>query len=152
MKNIIRSLITGILLLVASQASAMDSIQDPNGFADLRFGATVEDIKATHYTKFLGYQSGTSAFHIVVRDAHGSLYFSGTVIARGVFTDNRLSGVIIAFDKETIPERVAGLHRLLGEYEKSQGMYKWDGPFSTVIMTSMNGKGMLLVASKEYTK
>lgn len=152
MKNIIRSLVAGVLLFVASQASAMDSIQDPNGFADLRFGETIEDIKATHYTKLLGYQSGTAAYHIVVLDAHGSLYFSGSVIARGVFTDNRLSGVIIAFDQETIPKRVAGLQRLLGDYEKSQGMYKWDGPFSTVIMTRMNGKGMLLIASKEYSK
>lgn len=152
MKNIIRTLIAGILLLAALQVSAMNEIQDPNGFADLRFGASLEDIQASHQTKFLGYQSGTAAYHILVPDAHGSVYFSGSVVVRGVFTDNKLSSVIIAFSQETIPARVAGMQKLFGDYVKSHGMYQWSGPFSTIIMTSMNGNGMIAIVSKTYSK
>lgn len=150
MKNIIRSFIAGVLLLFASSVSAMDVAQDPNGFADLQLGATVEDIQSSHQTKFLGYQSGTAAYHIYVPDAHGSVYFSGPVVVRGVFTNNRLSSVIIAFSQETIPQRVVGMKKLLGNYELNQGVYTWKGPFSTIFMLRMNGKGMIAISSNEY--
>ena len=126
------------------QDSVIDSLRELNGFADLRFGETLSAIQESHQMKLVGYQTGTAAYHVFIPDAHGCVSFSGSVVVRAVFMDNKLVGVIIAFDKEMIPERLRIMRALYGNYsEPSIGTYIWKGPFTLIIMQELNGKGVI---------
>lgn len=126
------------------QDGVIDSLRELNGFADLRFGETLSVIQKSHQMKLVGYQTGTAAYHVFIPDAHGCVSFSGSVVVRAVFMDNKLVGVIIAFDKEMIPERLRIMRALYGDYsESSIGTYIWKGPFALIIMQELNGKGVI---------
>lgn len=127
---------------------AMDELQDPNGFADLRWGESLSDIQATHKTELKGYYSGSAGYHIWVPDAHGSVYFVGPTCVRGVFIDNKLMSVIIAFSIEDFQARLRGMTKLFGTPEYENGFYSWTGPFSIIMLTKRNNNGMILLAQK----
>ena len=67
-----------------SKAQAMTLEQDPNGFSDLRWGQTLETVQQSHIVTFMGYYGGSAHYEITIKDAHGSLYFSGPVEVRGI--------------------------------------------------------------------
>lgn len=78
-----------------SKAQAMTLEQDPNGFSDLRWGQTLETVQQSHIVTFMGYYGGSAHYEITIKDAHGSLYFSGPVEVRGIFRENKLIGIQI---------------------------------------------------------
>lgn len=162
MKKVLKLLLVGLLLSLSPcsgayiapigavhDVSAMNLLQDPNGFADLRWGEPLKAIQESHVMKLAGYQSGTAAYHVLVPDAHSSVYFSGPVIVRAVFMDNRLVGIIIPFSKEDFHQRLQGMTKLFGNPEKTNStFYTWKGPFSMIILTVLNNNGIIMLASK----
>lgn len=133
------------------EVSAMNALQDPNGFADLYWGETLASVQEDHMTKLAGHQSGSTAYHILIPDAHGCVYFEGPVIVRGVFIDNKLCAIIIPFSKEMFPERLKGMSKLFGPpNKKSTDFYAWDGQFSIVLLTKANNRGIVMLTRKEH--
>ncbi len=154
MKKAIRILTTSLLLLTAplitshidptlfpTTVGAMDMIQDPNGFADLHWDETLQDVQASHQTKLARFISGTASYHILIPDAHGSVYFAGPVVACGVFMDNKLYAVIIPFSKELMQPRLEGMIKMWGKPDEQPGKdwYEWKGPFSIVSLSYWQG-------------
>ena len=134
----------------AMRGGVIDFLADPNGFADLRFGETLEDVQASHETKFIDGKNGKALYAILVPDAHGSLFFIGSVFVKGIFWNNKLGAILIPFDKELFTERLEGLRKILGEYDGSDpGVYTWKGPFSIIMLGKMGGKGMLSIFMRE---
>ena len=146
MKKLLRIAVASLCLLAAplvtsnisptftATVQAMDMYQDPNGFADLHWGETLEAVQATHKTKFARYVSGTASYHIYIPDAHGSVYFSGPVTLCGVFNESKLYGIIIHFSKELLPERLKGMTKMWGAPKMYKNVYTWEGPFSLVLV------------------
>ncbi len=125
----------------SSEVSAMDMIQDPNGFADLHWDETLQDVQASHQTKLARFVSGTASYHILIPDAHGSVYFAGPVVACGVFKDNKLYAIIIPFSKELMQPRLEGMIKMWGKPDEQPGKdwYEWKGPFSIVSLSYWQG-------------
>lgn len=162
MRRVLKLLLAGLLFSLSPcmgasispigtvyDVSAMNLLQDPNGFADLRWGEPLTAIQESHRTKLAGYQSGTAAYHVLVPDAHNSVYFIGPVIVRAVFMDNRLVGIIIPFSKEDFDQRLHGMTKLFGNPEKTNStFYTWKGPFTVIILTELNDNGIIMLTAK----
>lgn len=135
------------------KAGVIDSKQDPNGFADLRFGETLENIQSSHPTQFITDAPGKAIYLILVSEAQGSCFFRGAVAVRGIFWNNELGAILIPFDKKTFAERLNGLRKIMGEYDGSNpGVYKWQGPFSIIMLGKMNEEGILSIFRKSNEK
>lgn len=119
---------------IITTIQAMDMYQDPNGFADLHWGETLEAVQATHKTKLARYISGTASYAIHIPDAHGSVYFIGPVSLCGIFNESKLYGIIIPFSKELMSDRLAGLTKMWGSPRKYKNVYIWEGPYSYVFL------------------
>lgn len=125
----------------------MNLLQDPGGFADLRLGETLTDIQASHATKLIERNSGIERYLILVPDAHGSLFFVGSVAAQGFFSDNKLIAIVIPFDIENFAERLEGIKKILGDCEiVDSKAYGWSGPLSIVVMQEVSGKGIISIS------
>ena len=131
------------------EVQAMNMIQDPNGFADLHWGETLESVQESHKTKLIGYQSGTASYHIFIPDAHGSVYFIGPVTVRAIFMDNKLLGIMIPFSKEMFSNRLSGMTKLFGTPENPRdNFYAWMGPFSFITLTQNDKVGIVTLIQK----
>lgn len=127
-------------------------LQEPAGFAGLRFGESLDNIQSAYKTKLVGFQSGTAAYHIWVPEANACLLFTGPIVVRGIFLDNKLIGVIIPFDKEDFQKRLNGFEKNLGGLKKfGPQMYGWSGSSTIIFIQELNGKGIISIAgsSKE---
>lgn len=136
------------------EVSAMDVLRDTrdvNGFADLYWLETLASVQEDHMTKFVGHQSGAAAYHILIPDAHGCVYFEGPVVVRGVFMDNKLCAIIIPFSKEMFPERLKGMSKLFGSPNKiATDFYVLEGQISIVLLTKANNQGIVVLSRKEH--
>lgn len=162
MNKKLRILSTSLLIMIAplvaspffpeafpSKVSAMEALQDPNGFADLFWDEKLSDVQDSHQTKLLGFNNGIAAYHILIPDAHGSVYFQGPVTVRGLFAANKLFGVMIAFDKSQMSRRVQGMTKLYGHPDKEEnGAYAWEGPFSFIMIAPQEKAGIITILAK----
>lgn len=130
---------------------AMDMYQDPNGFADLHWGETLEAVQATHTTQLARYISGTASYAIHIPDAHGSVYFVGPVSLCGIFNEGKLYSIIIPFSKELMSDRLAGLTKMWGPPRKYKNVYIWEGPYSYVFLDEGPKVATVTLAQKAKT-
>ena len=133
-----------------SKAQAMTLEQDPNGFSDLRWGQTLETVQQSHIVTFMGYYGGSAHYEITIKDAHGSLYFSGSVEVRGIFRENKLIGIQIPFAAEQFSARLSALTKLCGTPKNNgKGVYMWDGPSTAMLMFQKDYyEGVIVLAGK----
>lgn len=134
------------------EVSAMTASQDPNGFADLYWGEPLYKIQESYETKFQrDDHSGAVNYQILIPD--GSGYFPGPTVVNGTFVHDKLYGILILFRGEMFPEYLNRMTKLFGSPKErgkggSDDYCIWDGPFTSILLSSDNNKGAIILISK----
>lgn len=133
---------------------------EPNGYCDLYWGESLEEIQNEYEVRFVNYQNGYANYSVIVDNAHGEMGFNEKALAICSFKAKRLFMITLLSPKTK--EAAAGdISRKYGPPDSaSNGIYIWIspksylyvkyfGPFrdnlikSQIILVSSNDAGLL---------
>lgn len=126
-----------------SSTSRLNMTDDPGGFCDLRWGEPLNYVRQEYRTKFIGYQAGLAKYWALIPDAHGEMYLRGPVLAKACFYEGRLVSITL-FMKGGFDERVSHISQRYGTPKRYEGLYTWEGKYTTMIM-GQDTKGITLL-------
>lgn len=123
---------------------------DPGGFCDLHWGEPLNQIKQEYRMKLLGYSYGMARYWVLIPDAHGEMYLQGPVMAKVCFYEGRLLSITI-FMNGGFEERVRHISHRYGTPRRFEGLYVWEGPYTTMLL-GQDDKGITLMMLSNVLK
>ena len=86
----------------------------------------------------------------IIPDAHGEMYLQGPVMAKACFYEGRLVSITI-FMNGGFEERVRHISHRYGTPRRFEGLYVWEGPYTTMLL-GQDDKGITLMMLSNVLK
>lgn len=127
---------------------------DPNGFADLYWGESLDEVKSSHQTKYLGNVQGSEQYAVSIKDPKGDMFLRGPVFIFAVFFDQKLGAIRIPI-MGGYSALLSPLEKLYGTPNFKNGLFTWEGENTAMVFTATNTQkndGMIYLVSTKLKK
>ncbi len=136
-KNVLTKVVLLLALFAASGVMVANAAgtfkNEPNGFADLYWGESLDSVKATHYVKYQSSANNVDIYAVVVDDAKGDLYLKGRVLTFVSFKNNRIHNIKIPL-MGTYTKMIQPLSNIYGSPSINNMVMKWEGSKTIMLL------------------